>query len=249
MTDDAYDAAFTVQRTLGVNLTSNQRDVIRAAIRGGPDTLAAPSDPRKEDDMSEFATIEKEEAPVPQDLTLLRADPHRWGVGLVHLIDLERDQTMCGKSPGGCPGTRFNGTHTQITCRSCLRSIEAKARWEEENIKQEKRRREWEAAEREREAAEREREEYTRNWWSYYDAYLLTPVWQVKREKVLLRANGWCEGCDERKATQAHHLKYPQYCRPGSPEWIMQEKLFDLRAVCDGCHRDIHATLRVTTPW
>jgi hypothetical protein len=38
---------------------------------------------------------------------LLRADPHHWGAGLVHLIDEETDQTLCGKSPGGCPGTKF----------------------------------------------------------------------------------------------------------------------------------------------
>jgi hypothetical protein len=43
-----------------------------------------------------------------QDLIpVLKADPHKWGQGLVHQIDEERDQTVCGKSPGGCPGKRL----------------------------------------------------------------------------------------------------------------------------------------------
>jgi hypothetical protein len=37
-----------------------------------------------------------------------------------------------------------------------------------------------------------------------------------------------------------NHLRYPQGCWPGSPEWITQEKLFHLRAICIGCHTDVH---------
>ena len=64
-------------------------------------------------------------------IVLLRADPHRWGSGLVHQIDLGRDQILCGKTPANCPGTRFEGPATQITCKACLRSIAAKERYEQ----------------------------------------------------------------------------------------------------------------------
>jgi hypothetical protein len=82
-----------------------------------------------------------------EQVPLLRADPHRWGAGLVHLIDEERDQTWCGKSPGGCPGKLW-GPREAITCKSCLRSIATRAQAEE-------RRREWE--QRERQLAENNR--------------------------------------------------------------------------------------------
>lgn len=157
---------------------------------------------------------------------LLRADPHRWGSGLVHLINVERDQTWCGKSPGGCPGTKFYGDLDDITCKSCLRAMAAKERADQY-------RREWQEQ-------ERQMEEQQRAWWRLYDAYLLSPVWRTKRARVLERANGYCEGCGERWATQVHHLRYPQGCTPGSAEWIAREKLFDLRAICQLCHVDVH---------
>lgn len=150
---------------------------------------------------------------------LLRADPHRWGSGRVHQIDRERDQTMCGKTPANCPGTAFQGAHDQITCQACLRAIEAKVRSEviRARVEQEA----------------RELEERNRLWWRDYDAYLTSDTWRAKR------ANGLCEGCGERRATQVHHLSYPS-AWPGTDEWIAQEKLFDLRAICTGCHTDIH---------
>lgn len=77
-------------------------------------------------------------------------------------------------------------------------------------------------------------------WWDLYNDYLLSPVWRARRERVLMRANRLCEGCGDREATQAHHLRYPQNCLPGSAEWMAQEKLFDLVAVCAKCHDDVH---------
>lgn len=77
-------------------------------------------------------------------------------------------------------------------------------------------------------------------WFQHYDAYLDTPLWRARRQRVLQRAKWLCEGCGDREATQAHHLRYPRDCVPGSPEWTAQEKLFDLVAVCDRCHRDVH---------
>lgn len=65
-----------------------------------------------------------------------------------------------------------------------------------------------------------------------YDVYLKSPEWHAKRAKVLKRANGICQGCLERKATQVHHLTY---------EHIFEEFMFELVPVCDECHARLHA--------
>ena len=146
---------------------------------------------------------------------LLKADRHRWGTGQIHQIDLDSDLTLCGQSPARCPGTKFSGSATRITCKLCLRSLETRAA----------------AAEREAEIARRQQEwaEGQRQWWELYNAYLRSPVWLNKRRRVLQRCNGWCEGCGERRAIQVHHLCYPRGCLPGSAQWIAQEKLWDLK--------------------
>ena len=48
-------------------------------------------------------------------------------------------------------------------------------------------------------------------FWKEYHAYLLTPAWQEKREKVLRRAKGICEGCADCPASQVHHLTYKHF--------------------------------------
>lgn len=68
-------------------------------------------------------------------------------------------------------------------------------------------------------------------WWRWYNAYLQSPEWARKRDKVLKRANGLCEGCGEAKAIQVHHKTYDR---------VGQEMLFDLVAVCTRCHEAIH---------
>jgi hypothetical protein len=65
-----------------------------------------------------------------------------------------------------------------------------------------------------------------------YDLYLASPEWRVKRSKVLKRANGICEGCLERKATQVHHVTYKH---------VPNEFMFELIAVCADCHERLHA--------
>jgi hypothetical protein len=142
---------------------------------------------------------------------LLRAHPHRWGNGLVHQIDQDRDQTLCGKSPANCPGDKFWAPADQITCNSCKRSLAAKERNAEILRSLQHQRQQW--------------EENDRRWWQAYNTYLASPTWATKRRRVLERANGQCEGCGDRRAVQVHHLRYPQHCLPGSPEWIAQEKL------------------------
>jgi 5-methylcytosine-specific restriction endonuclease McrA len=64
-----------------------------------------------------------------------------------------------------------------------------------------------------------------------YSAYLKSPIWKAKREKILLRAKGVCEGCGENAASQVHHLSYRH---------IYNEFLWELVAICDGCHDRVH---------
>jgi len=67
-----------------------------------------------------------------------------------------------------------------------------------------------------------------------YNRYLESDEWKQKRDKVLKRANGICEGCLENPAKHVHHLHY------GS---IFDELLFDLVAICESCHAKIHPEL------
>jgi 5-methylcytosine-specific restriction endonuclease McrA len=64
-----------------------------------------------------------------------------------------------------------------------------------------------------------------------YSEYLESPAWARKRALVLKRANGLCEGCGEKPATQVHHLTYRHVCN---------EFLFELVAVCSPCHDSLH---------
>ncbi|MFZ2488270.1 MAG: HNH endonuclease signature motif containing protein [Anaerolineae bacterium] len=68
-------------------------------------------------------------------------------------------------------------------------------------------------------------------WANWYKGYLGSKVWRDKRKLVLERARGNCEACQSAKATQVHHLTYAR---------VGKEALFDLVAVCDSCHHDIH---------
>jgi hypothetical protein len=161
-------------------------------------------------------------------LPLLRAYPHRWGLGMVHQINPhDEGRTLCGKTLKHCPGDKFDGAVDLITCKVCLRSRDTHARMDE-----------WEkkyAEQREMNYDERQRQ-----WQSDYREYLSSQIWLGKRARVLQRANDMCEGCGCRRAWQVHHLRYPRSCRPGSDDWIRQEKLFDLRAICRECHEDVH---------
>ncbi|MAS95000.1 MAG: hypothetical protein CMO55_17530 [Verrucomicrobiales bacterium] len=74
---------------------------------------------------------------------------------------------------------------------------------------------------------EQEKAEFDR----WYQSYLTTPEWRIKRDAVLKRAGHMCEGCLKWKATEVHHLTYVR---------VGREMLFDLVAVCEICHREIH---------
>jgi exodeoxyribonuclease-5 len=56
---------------------------------------------------------------------LLRAHPHLWGPGRVHL--LADNRTFCGRHRDNCPGEPFRGPVDAVTCQSCLKAIGAKA--------------------------------------------------------------------------------------------------------------------------
>ena len=75
------------------------------------------------------------------------------------------------------------------------------------------------------------RQEDQNHWWRQYNAYLESPEWKARRAAVLERDRMLCQGCRKNRATQAHHLTYE---RQG------KEMLFDLVAVCDECHEEIH---------
>ena len=64
-----------------------------------------------------------------------------------------------------------------------------------------------------------------------YSEYLLSNEWELKRQKVLKRANYICEACLEKEAIQVHHLTYKH---------VFKEPLFELVAICESCHELLH---------
>jgi hypothetical protein len=72
--------------------------------------------------------------------------------------------------------------------------------------------------------------EKNREWWRRYNAYLATPQWRSRRNRVMRRAGGTCEACLEQPATEVHHTTYEHVCN---------EPLWELRAVCHECHEQI----------
>lgn len=90
-----------------------------------------------------------------------------------------------------------------------------------------------EQAHRNQQAAQRERAQQEKDsaWWQWYNEYLESPTWRMKRQMVLARAAGLCEGCRCRQAEQVHHLTYRH---------AGNEFLFELVAVCAACHARLH---------
>lgn len=64
-----------------------------------------------------------------------------------------------------------------------------------------------------------------------YGAYLASETWRRRRDKVMARANGVCEGCLTQPAADVHHLTYAH---------IFAEFAFELIALCRPCHERIH---------
>lgn len=63
-----------------------------------------------------------------------------------------------------------------------------------------------------------------------YTTYLTSPEWAAKRELVLKRCGGVCEGCGVSPATEVHHRHY---------DHLFNEFLFELSGLCHGCHERI----------
>ena len=68
-------------------------------------------------------------------------------------------------------------------------------------------------------------------WLEWYTQYLKSDVWRDKRHLVHRRAGGRCEACGVATSTNVHHLTYAN---------VGAEPLFDLVAVCQSCHDEIH---------
>jgi 5-methylcytosine-specific restriction endonuclease McrA len=68
-------------------------------------------------------------------------------------------------------------------------------------------------------------------WWRWYDQYLKSTAWRLRRDAVMTRAGGVCEGCRTRPAAQVHHLTYDN---------VGNEFLWELVAVCMPCHERLH---------
>jgi 5-methylcytosine-specific restriction endonuclease McrA len=153
----------------------------------------------------------------------LKAKAYQFGYdlrqGKTHkLSDQDPSRTLCGKTLENCPGNTIEEFEGTLDCKVCINSIESRKRYKQ-----------WEI-----EAAKREEERKQRNeqWWQWYNEYLESSEWHSKRRAVIRRASGMCEGCGERRCTQVHHLTY---------ERAGHEMLFDLVAVCDQCHDEIHS--------
>lgn len=69
-------------------------------------------------------------------------------------------------------------------------------------------------------------------FWEPYQQYLESEAWLQKRAFVLKRCGGVCEGCGSAPATQAHHMTY---------EHVYNEFLFELKGLCEPCHKRWHA--------
>lgn len=71
----------------------------------------------------------------------------------------------------------------------------------------------------------------SQEWRDRYNERLARPDWQVLRRRVFERADGMCEGCAKWPATECHHETYKH---------LGCEFLFELKAMCDICHRRYH---------
>jgi len=65
----------------------------------------------------------------------------------------------------------------------------------------------------------------------WYSSYLLSEAWGDIRQMVFDRADYRCEGCGYRSAKEVHHLTYRN---------VGDEFLFQLIALCHGCHSRYH---------
>lgn len=65
-----------------------------------------------------------------------------------------------------------------------------------------------------------------------YESYIQgSSAWQDKRQDVLERCKGICEGCGKERATCVHHTNY---------DTLYNELLYSLKGLCSTCHKIAH---------
>jgi hypothetical protein len=74
-------------------------------------------------------------------------------------------------------------------------------------------------------------EEFESSGYELYEDYLKSEDWKSRRNLVLKRDGGICQGCLSANASDVHHLTYDN---------IFQEFLFQLISVCRNCHERLH---------
>ena len=74
------------------------------------------------------------------------------------------------------------------------------------------------------------RKPYRRNNKAYYNNYMNSPNWKVKRQKIMKKAGYKCRQCGAR-AVNVHHETYRR---------LGNERDTDLTALCRNCHRRKH---------
>lgn len=74
-----------------------------------------------------------------------------------------------------------------------------------------------------------------------YDEYLRHPLFRAVRAAALRRANGVCEECRIKRATEVHHWRELP-CR--YPVWGAFDTTTNLRAICHECHCKEHGVER-----
>lgn len=84
------------------------------------------------------------------------------------------------------------------------------------------------------EAYAAEKKRHAEAWQRAYEQYRQSPEWKRKRQLVMLRAQGICEGCREVEAIDVHHFSYDD---------VGQEFLFQLVALCRKCHDRLHGRI------
>ncbi len=65
----------------------------------------------------------------------------------------------------------------------------------------------------------------------FYEKYLKSPEWKIKRKIVLIRDKNLCQSCLCNEATDVHHITYRH---------LGNEPLFELVSVCRECHFAIY---------
>ncbi len=72
-----------------------------------------------------------------------------------------------------------------------------------------------------------------------YADYLKSEEWALRRDLVMQRTGGRCEGCRLKAASEVHHLTYAH---------VTQEFLFELVALYADCHERVHADPAARAP-